>query len=196
MEDTETENVCCQEEKGSNIFDIMIKSPEKANETSDVTVVDHKNELTCLEKDDLPPKTSLANFHEQEQVPNDENMPVVTSEIGDSCSDLPSIVIPNELKNDPNISPETSKRRRVHHDYRRLSSSGYLDDYETRSGEKEIRFSAGKSESELSLSPTPPKVKPIKIRLPKGEQGLNGNSAASGDIAAGKFVKLTKNAEY
>lgn len=37
------------------------------------------------------------------------------------------------------ISPDSGKRRRIQHDYRRLSSSGYVDDYETG---KDSRFTS------------------------------------------------------
>lgn len=68
---------------------------------------------------------------------------------------LSPIHMPGDRKTDPCISPENGgKRKRVQHDYRRLSSSGYVDDYIGRE-----RFS-GTSESDLSLSPTPPKTKP------------------------------------
>ena len=67
---------------------------------------------------------------------------------------------------DPCSSPEVSKRRRIQHDYRRLSSAGYLDDYETRN---QRRFS---SESDPSLSPSPVKSKsnnttPTKLYTPE-----------------------------
>ena len=67
---------------------------------------------------------------------------------------------------DPSSSPEVSKRRRIQHDYRRLSSAGYLDDYETRN---QRRFS---SESDPSLSPSPVKTKsnnstPTKLLTPE-----------------------------
>ena len=67
---------------------------------------------------------------------------------------------------DPSSSPEVSKRRRIQHDYRRLSSAGYLDDYETR---RERRFS---SESDHNQSPSPTKSKsnnttPTKLHTPE-----------------------------
>lgn len=55
---------------------------------------------------------------------------------------------------DPNDSPEIGKRRRIQHDYRRLSSSGYLDDYET---SRERRFSSDSDAT--SNSPSPNKLK-------------------------------------
>lgn len=67
---------------------------------------------------------------------------------------------------DSSSSPEVSKRRRIQHDYRRLSSAGYLDDYETR---RERRFS---SESDHNQSPSPTKPKsnnttPTKLHTPE-----------------------------
>lgn len=67
---------------------------------------------------------------------------------------------------EPCSSPEVGKRRRIQHDYRRLSSAGYLDDYETR---RERRFS---SESDPSQSPSPTKSKssnttPTKLITPE-----------------------------
>ena len=89
---------------------------------------------------------------------------------------------------DPCSSPEFGKRRRIQHDYRRLSSSGYLDDYET---SRERRFS---NESDNTSSPSPTKSKPtgspgkskvpdsptipplkLTLKIPKPEL-VNGNS--------------------
>ena len=86
-----------------------------------------------------------------------------------SCNKNPKLTpikIPVESKADACISPDyPSKRKRVQHDYRRLSNSGYVEDYATR----EKRFSST-SDSEVSTSPTPPKMKG------KGEGLLNGTS--------------------
>ena len=79
---------------------------------------------------------------------------------------------PVDNKSDALVSPETpTKRKRVHHDYRRLSSSGYVDDYE-RSGRE--RFSnANEKEFELlekemnAVTPTPPKPKVAAKTAPK-----------------------------
>ncbi len=86
---------------------------------------------------------------------------------------LPPIKLPTDSKSDACISPDyPGKRRRVQHDYRRLSSSGYVDDYVTR----EKRFSST-SDSEVSMSPTPPKAKQYKTR--SGESSLNGMQKCS-----------------
>ncbi len=80
---------------------------------------------------------------------------------------VPPIKIPADSRADPCISPDyPGKRRRIQHDYRRLSSSGYADDYVGR----EKRFS---SDSEVSTSPTPPKVKGTNESLLNGTTGEN-----------------------
>ncbi|XP_077988888.1 lysine-specific demethylase 9-like [Glandiceps talaboti] len=62
---------------------------------------------------------------------------------------------PSEVSNDNlSLSPDTGKRKRIQHDYKRLSSSGYLDEVYA---DRRRRFSSTASESELS--PTPPKSK-------------------------------------
>ena len=55
-------------------------------------------------------------------------------------------------------SPETGKRKRIQHDYRRLSNSGYLDDYVS---SRERRFSSASDNSDVNMSPSPPKNKII-----------------------------------
>lgn len=69
---------------------------------------------------------------------------------------------------DPCVSPESGKRRRIQHDYRRLSNSGYLDDYVCREG----RFSSTSESSDVGVSPSPPK--------PKLKLVVNGTSNISG----------------
>ncbi|XP_070559135.1 lysine-specific demethylase RSBN1L-like [Ptychodera flava] len=60
-----------------------------------------------------------------------------------------------ELSNENlSFSPDTGKRKRIQHDYKRLSSSGYLDEVYA---DRRRRFSSTASESELS--PSPPKSK-------------------------------------
>ena len=77
---------------------------------------------------------------------------------------LAPIKLSIEPKPDPCISPDyPGKRKRIQHDYRRLSNSGYVEDSVTK------RFSST-SDSEVSTSPTPPKMKG------KGESLLNGSS--------------------
>ncbi|XP_033744475.1 lysine-specific demethylase 9-like [Pecten maximus] len=76
--------------------------------------------------------------------------------------------IPTTHIPDPCVSPDTGKRRRIQHDYRRLSNSGYLDDYVG----SERRFSSTSDSSEISGSPSPPKQKPLQ----KPPNGMNGTT--------------------
>ncbi len=95
----------------------------------------------------------------------------------------PTSVTP-EIKVDSNISPDTpSKRRRVQHNYRRLSSSGYLDDYEGRE-----RFS-GKNGGDADAStiimtmasPSSPNTKPhARHSKVKHESTVNGIQSRNG----------------
>jgi hypothetical protein len=96
---------------------------------------------------------------------------------------------------DPIESAEMGKRRRIQHDYRRLSSSGYLDDYET---SRERRFSSDSDVASNSPSPnklkvtTPPangkepdysKLPPVKLtlKISKAENGMFVNGNANGN---------------
>jgi hypothetical protein len=56
------------------------------------------------------------------------------------------------------------KRRRVQHNYRRLSSSGYLDDYD---GKERFSGELGSPPSGNSSSPSP-RVKPVDTNSPRG----------------------------
>ncbi|XP_072038776.1 uncharacterized protein [Amphiura filiformis] len=70
-------------------------------------------------------------------------------------------------------SPETpGKRRRVQHDYRRLSSSGYLEE---EYGDYRQRYNSSTSDSDLSPSP----VRPPRIRSISGSRGENDNIFAN-----------------
>lgn len=66
---------------------------------------------------------------------------------------VPSPTIHNGNSSDACPSPESSKRRRIHHDYRRLSSSGYVDDYEK---SKDSRFALS-NDGDSSASSTKPR---------------------------------------
>ncbi|KAH3881396.1 uncharacterized protein LOC127880228 [Dreissena polymorpha] len=80
-------------------------------------------------------------------------------------------------------NPEIGKRRRIQHDYRRLSSSGYLDDYETG---RERRFSSDSDAT--SASPSPNKAKAV---LTQGKEcaALQEKENTEGDALP--RVKLT-----
>jgi hypothetical protein len=94
---------------------------------------------------------------------SDLSIPVSLSLCPLKSTAVTSVVsLPIREKSDLCISPESgSKRRRIQHDYRRLSSSGYLDDYE---GGGRERFSAKINEPE-SPTTSPPKVKPLKLKV-------------------------------
>lgn len=79
---------------------------------------------------------------------------------------------------EPTDSQEIGKRKRIQHDYRRLSSAGYLDDYET---SRERRFS---SDSDT----TPPTV----VRQKSLTSGTTDNAVAE-DLPPVKLtLKLSK----
>jgi hypothetical protein len=81
--------------------------------------------------------------------------------------------------NDASQSPESGKRRRVQHDYRRLSSAGYVDDYE-KSKDKRFSLSSDSDTSPVMVKPksnnTSPKTKSpnpfVALRLPPFERQL------------------------
>lgn len=85
--------------------------------------------------------SKLSSFDESSSSPENKRLHLTVSQQG---ANIP----------DPCVSPESNKRKRIQHDYRRLSNSGYLDDYVCREG----RFSST-SESEAGVSPSPPKTK-------------------------------------
>ena len=63
--------------------------------------------------------------------------------------------------NSSGVPTTPTKRKRINHDYRRLSSSGYVDDYET--GRERFSSASDKEES----SPTAPKTE----TSPKASKG-------------------------
>ena len=92
-------------------------------------------------------------------------------ELSGSNSDISIIGKANFSQNTPNSSPATmsepvGKRKRVQHNYARLSRGGYVDDYLGR----ERRFS-NTSESEPNESPTPPKSKVAKTKNSINDEG-------------------------
>lgn len=83
---------------------------------------------------------------------------------------------------DASPSPDaTSKRKRVEHNYRRLSSSGYLDDYDGRE-----RFSCTSQQSTGNGSSISPKCKPtvspsqVKAKSSKSETSSKSSSTHTG----------------
>lgn len=75
---------------------------------------------------------------------------------------------PPDPKLDLSVSPETpgSKRKRVQHNYRRLSSSGYLDDYEGKD-----RFTGSTAENDI-VDPVSPKGKSPGAKIKPLGRGL------------------------
>lgn len=116
--------------------------------------------------------SKLSSFDESSSSPENKRLHLTVSQQG---ANIP----------DPCVSPESNKRKRIQHDYRRLSNSGYLDDYVCREG----RFSST-SESEAGVSPSPPKTKMkpsvngASVVSPKGRY-LCELSLALGDRWAG-----------
>ncbi|XP_002738396.1 lysine-specific demethylase 9-like [Saccoglossus kowalevskii] len=101
-----------------------------------------------------------------EMEPSDEHV-VSFENIDDSQQQLfaetkPSLEFLNDTKS---ISPDTGKRKRIQHNYKRLSSSGYLDEVYA---DGRRRFSSTASESELS--PSPPKHKARRKMLNNSDQ--------------------------
>ena len=131
-----------------------------------------ESDFSADKTEDAPNRTYTSKVSDDAHVVGMEDNKSITAEIqGSKTPKLSPIQVQNERKPDPCISPETGgKRRRVQHDYRRLSSSGYVDDYIGR----ERRFSST-SESEMSLSPTPPKVK-----LPKTSPAVVADTPKNG----------------
>ena len=106
---------------------------------------------------------------------------------------------------DSNETAEIGKRRRIQHDYRRLSSSGYLDDYET---SRERRFSSDSDVTSNSPSPnklkvtTPPangkepeysKLPPVKLtlKISKAENGMFVNGSANGKNLFESYYRIS-----
>ncbi|KAJ9584818.1 hypothetical protein L9F63_020839, partial [Diploptera punctata] len=80
-------------------------------------------------------------------------------------------VLDNGIRSEDVISSDHGKRKRVHHDYRKLSNSGYVDDAMGR------RYSS--STSSASESDTPPKL--IKLK---------GNKSSNDQMACDDHNKL------
>lgn len=124
--------------------------------------------------------------HDAEHASHDDKTPTtipITTSMKPRPVKMPGAGDPTVPTSSPRQETTTpSKRRRVQHNYRRLSSSGFADEATNGNGNSNNkkagdRFSSA-SESELSLSPaTPPKVKPAKFTIPKKpERLLNGQS--------------------
>lgn len=93
----------------------------------------------------------------------------------------PKLIIPSnpQLISDQSLSPESNKRRRVQHNYRRLSSSGYVDDYEAGK-----RFANSDAESVAAASrPRSPRTKsPVTISPIKMQPETKDSHSRHGDF--------------
>lgn len=159
------------DENKDNIFEIMQKQPAIA--VTPIVAEDKKPENCIVNTEINYEKSGFRNLpglqiaravghvshdDENKHSPETASSPPVEAK-------RPKLTIsPTSSVQDLCPSPETGKRKRIHHDYRRLSNSGYLDDYVR----TERRFSST-GESDASVSPSPPKVKPpiptVKIKL-------------------------------
>lgn len=140
--------------KGSNndnIFDILKKQTDLGIPVKTTTDIEKVEEVNSIQTRDLNFQ-NLPGLHPA-HVAKDHAASRADCE---SKSLSSSLVLTSTHSSDQDASPDTRKRKRIHHDYRRLSSSGYVDDYV---GGKERRFSST-SESDVSLSPSPSKSKP------------------------------------
>lgn len=159
MADAMSTDSRCDENKG-NIFDIMQKQVPltlKINNFDNALIKETDDNSFLSQRDTKSfrnlPGLHTRNPHVSDVVKEDQQK---QDDIGNGMSSSPdskrqkiSTGIP-----DPCVSPDAgTKRRRIQHDYRRLSNSGYLDDYVGREG----RFST--SDSDMSCSPSPPKQK-------------------------------------
>ena len=169
-----------------NIFDIMEKeSPPKAEDVSTDNAENGARELpvsppTSVDKNLQFIDGQQQHAHVAKPAPQNTTAPVKTIKLSPLC-------IPSERTSDSCISPDApTKRRRIQHDYRRLSSSGYADD-DYRSGKRE-RFSSTASatdeSSEASISPPTPKVKPLKLKVPLVYTDLAANGSMEGKRTA------------
>ncbi|XP_074646211.1 uncharacterized protein LOC141902401 [Tubulanus polymorphus] len=144
MADSNAETSCSTREISENNHDSLSKQPENDAETNvkdavidsatnsvAVTSVNPKRDLNSFRNlPGLQARLARQNRHSvnnQSTALDDDDDDVVSK--GDDG--LVPLTMPSEHTLDPSISPESAgKRRRILHDYRRLSSSGYLDDYE------------------------------------------------------------------
>ena len=162
-----------------NIFDIMEKeSPTKAEDVSTDNTENGARELPVSSPTNVGKNIQFIDGQQQhahvaKQTSQNTTSPVKTIQLSPLC-------IPSERTSDSCVSPDApQKRRRIQHDYRRLSSSGYADDY--RSGKRE-RFSSTATDesSEASISPPTPKVKPLKLKVPLVYTDLAANGSMEG----------------
>ncbi|OWF42791.1 Round spermatid basic protein 1 [Mizuhopecten yessoensis] len=165
-------------ENNDNIFEILQKqtSMRMTLDTFDDQLSENDNDILFNLKRDqtgyrnLPGLQITHAAHVAKEDKNKQSDSPVTSSPSDPKR-LKIATIPTTHIPDPCVSPDTGKRRRIQHDYRRLSNSGYLDDYVS----SERRFSSTSDSSEISGSPSPPKQKPLQ----KPSNGMNGTTKVS-----------------
>ena len=157
-----------------NIFEIMQKQAQKSVEYKPlvVQVSENGSDTPVISKKDAGfrnlPGLHLSVSHAA-HVAKDSKHKQQTQTPPESPVEhkRPRLVSPQTPRlPDPCISPDTGKRRRIQHDYRRLSNSGYLDDYVA----KERRYSSTDSEMSPSTSP----VKPRLVAQPTNPVKVNG----------------------
>ncbi|XP_061178788.1 uncharacterized protein LOC133187435 isoform X2 [Saccostrea echinata] len=166
---------------GNNIFEILQKQSKvdasmpqvcvKLEDIADINGKGKKDQFLFRNLPGLHAAHAVDTMYVSSDSKHDSNM----SE--DSCSysetKRPHLIVSQQGGQipDPCISPDTGKRKRIQHDYRRLSNSGYLDDYICREG----RFSST-SDSDIGISPSPPKIKVKPV--------TNGTSTGSGKVSS------------
>ncbi|XP_041348081.1 lysine-specific demethylase RSBN1L-like [Gigantopelta aegis] len=125
------------ESSNDNIFEILQKeaaiTPDSIS-TKDKKVADTIENIIDFGRDQLGYR-NLPGSHSQCLPATTNDNDEIEGSLDDTSpnSKRPKLIIssPNSvITADACVSPENSKRRRIQHDYRRLSSSGYVDDYE------------------------------------------------------------------
>lgn len=107
-----------------------------------------------------------------------------------NSSNSPGNKLTNDTKSPGISSPETlPKRRRVNHDYRLLSSSGYVDDYErsgkdrfTIANEKDTDILVKEIESPIA-TPSPVKAMTSPVFTPEDDSAESGDSDEYGKFS-------------
>ncbi|WAR26119.1 RSBNL-like protein [Mya arenaria] len=143
---------------------------------------------------DVIPSSDKARLEKRHNLPGFQNTQVGMTDHMDPPKSKKHKLSPSSSLVDFNENQEIGKRRRVQHDYRRLSSSGYLDDYET---SRERRFSSDSDATSTSPSPNKQKCVPttptgsveddgtphvkITLKLSKTENGTFVNGSISPD---------------
>ncbi len=153
------------EDLDQNITEKSLKDVINDRRTRTNQVVESQNSMEVSENGDSAADVHIESgdtSNPKTHVVKDDNKSVSTKTQNSSSksSKYSPAQSPVDRRLDPTVSSEgVGKRRRVQHDYRRLSSSGYVDGYLSR----ERRFSSA-NENDLGVSPASPKIKQGKIR--------------------------------